>query len=530
MGSKKNFKIRSGARTTSKTQQKALIKKAKAVRKDPDLILPVCLGKCFSCPFKKVRRNLYKIQDKADNERFLENRSNKGDPISRAYAATLTLVHTKKAPFLGRMRTPSGEVGYVFRGKAKKEKLIGVQYYDNPLYRIFLVMDIVKKKKIHIYSGKDKMYCTGKVPEPPEEFIKDSIKALKVDLKKHKDLYTCKHLNPKDIMSEEASQLPYIMVKWKSGGITIAACQNCVKSKKEYIFGSLGRFIASKDIKKDFRVSVFSKPICRSKCKNCIVDDVYDVDVELIEDYKNGEFIDDMLITKYIEDLKEAYKRGKSTKYIADGVCYGEGKKKFIEALNPSLEEERAITLMLDKIVDPIIMERASTARFLSEFWDTYKEEVLIEISKDKKFVKKLLADETRSLSPNQMIRESNIHYNVENILSKLPIFDKLSPAARFADEIGRVYMAKGDEETEREIERTRGTQTKVNMIAAALLFALNREGRKWQFTKEEGDFGMHIKPIARKFLESTPKNYAKNLKKLIASTGSTEDIIKKKV
>jgi hypothetical protein len=141
-----------------------------------------------------------------------------------------------------------------------------------------------------------------------------------------------------------------------------------------------------------------------------------------------------------------------------------------------------------------------------------------------------LLADETKDLSPNQMIREANIHYNVENILSKLPTFDKLSPAARFADEIGRVYMAKGDEETERQIEKTRGTQTKVNKIAAALLFALNREGRKWQFTKEEGDFGMHIKDTGRKFLESTPKNYAKNLQKLIKATGSTEDILLKKV
>ena len=90
--------------------------------------------------------------------------------------------------------------------------------------------------------------------------------------------------------------------------------------------------------------------------------------------------------------------------------------------------------------------------------------------------------------------------------------------------------MAKGDEETERYIERNRGTQTKVNKIAAALLFALNREGRKWQFTKEEGDFGMHIKPIAKKFLNSTPKTYAKNLQKLIGATGSTEDILAKRV
>jgi hypothetical protein len=526
MGRKKNFKIRSGARTTSKAQQKQLIKKAKALRKDPDLILPECQGKCFRCPFNKVRRSLYKISDKSDNERFLESRSNKGDPISRAYAATLTLIHTKKAPFLGRLRTPQGEVGYVFRGKAKKEKLIGVQYYDNPFWRMFLVADIVKKKKLHMYSSKDKMYCTGKVADPPEEFVKETLKSLKVDLRKHKHLYTCKHLDPKDVLNENPVQYPYILVKWISGEVTVAACHNCVKSKKEFLFGSLGKFIADKDIKRDFDVSVFSKPVCRSKCKKCIVEEVYEVDEDLLEDYKNAEIIDDGLITKYIEDLKKAYKRGRGIKFIAEGVCYGEAKEEFLKAMNPSLEEERAIKLILDEIKDPIIMDRATTSRFLSEYWDVYKEEALVEISKDKKFVKEMLADETRSLSPNQMIREANIHYNVENILSKLPTFEKMSPVARFADEVGRVFMAKGDEETERYIEKNRGTQTKVNKIAAALLFALNREGRKWQFTSAEGDFGMHIKPIAKKFLESTPKNYKRNLQKLISSTGSTEKIV----
>lgn len=526
MGRKgKNFRIRSGARTTSKTQEKELIKKAKALQKDPDLVLPECKGECFRCPFKKVRKNLYRIQDNSDSEKFLENRSNKGDPISRAYAATLTLVHTKKAPFLARLKTPFGEVGYMFRGKAKREKLIGVQYYDHPQWRLFSVLDIVKKKKLNIYSAKDKMYCTGKVPNPPKQFVLDTVKALKVDLKKHGKMFHCKHISPHDIKDLNPTTVPYILIDWNSAGVTLAACQNCVASKQEYMMGTLTRFIAAKEVKHDFDVTVISKPICKSKCKDCLIEETVETDPDLVDDYKRGEMIDIGLIEKHTEDMKEAYRQAKRKIFITEGYCYGSDEEAFITALNPSLEEERAIRVILNNLTEPVFMEKATTSRFFSEFWETHKKEVLMEIAKDKKYVKRILEDKTKDLSPNQMIREAKIHYNIKNILSKLPDFKNLSPVARFADEVGREYLAKGDEEAERYIERTRGTSIKKNKVAAAFLFALNREGKKWQFTKEEGEFGEHIKPIAKQFLESNPKTYAKNLQKLIKATGSTEKI-----
>jgi hypothetical protein len=181
---------------------------------------------------------------------------------------------------------------------------------------------------------------------------------------------------------------------------------------------------------------------------------------------------------------------------------------------------------MLENIRDTVVLDKPTTNRFYAQYWDRYKEEVLTSISKDKAFVKGMLKDATKALTPSNMIQEATIHYNVKNILSKLPRFEGPSPVAHFADEVGRVYKSKGPQEAERHIERFRTGDSKTSLIAAALLFALNQEGKRWQFSKEEAEFANYIKPAAKRFLEASPDEYAAALQALISSTGSTEKIL----
>lgn len=520
-----NIRIRTGARTTSKVQEKELVRKAKALLKDPELILPECQGKCFLCPFNRVRRKAYKIVANSDDLHYLEKRAEHGEPISRAYAATVTLVHTKKAPFLGRLKTPFGEVAFLVRGKAAREKLIGVQYYDDPYWRLFSVLDIVKSRNLHIYSAKDKMYCTGKVAKPPKRFIDDTMSGLKFDLKPHGNLHVCRHIEPEGIKNERPMPFPYLRIDWISAGVTIAVCDICLRAKNQYLFGSLSRLIAARDSKDDFEIRIVTKPMCDKKCEVCHLKEEIELDEDLVEKYKTGELTDIPLLEKHMGQVNEEYRGKKARLIVAGGICYGKSKERFLKALNPPLDEEKAVRFILDNIKESVVLDRPSTNRFFAQYWDKYKEEVLISISKDKAFVKGMLKDETKTLTPSNMIQEASIHYNVKNILSKLPHFENISHVARFADEVGRVYKSKGPQEAERHIERFRTNDPKTSLIAAALLFALNLEGKRWQFAKEEAEFAQYIKPIAKKFLEAAPEEYASALQALISSTGSTEKI-----
>jgi hypothetical protein len=196
----RRYRIRTGARAASKVQEKELIKKAKRLSRNPELIIPQCGGECRRCIFDKTRAQLRRVQQamEAGNERLLSGYAKHGDALARAYAATLSIALAGKAPYLAVFRTPFGEVPYAYRGKAKREKLIGVQYFDDPKLRLLSVVDLVHKRGLHIYSAKDTMTCTGREPKPPSQFVQQMLQGLKypfpalsTSAKVRGNLYTC---------------------------------------------------------------------------------------------------------------------------------------------------------------------------------------------------------------------------------------------------------------------------------------------------------------------------------------------------
>jgi hypothetical protein len=49
---------------------------------------------------------------------------------------------------------------------------------------------------------------------------------------------------------------------------------------------------------------------------------------------------------------------------------------------------------------------------------------------------------------------------------------------------------------------------------------------RKWQFSREESEFGMHLSPWARRMLDSTGGAYAEALKELVLQSGAGEEVL----
>ena len=213
MPSRKQYRIRTGARAASKVQEKDLVRKAKRVKRHPELILPTCEGTCGSCPFDKIGRKIKKIQQYADDKNQLKKFSAWGDPLARAYAATLTIALEGKAPYLAVFKTPFGNVTYAYRGKTKREKLVGVQYFDDPKWRLLAVLDIVKRKKLYIYSTTEEMICTGKEPAPPKKFIQETVGTLKTHLEKKGKMHVCPHLDPIKVKKSKIHEIVTLIKK-----------------------------------------------------------------------------------------------------------------------------------------------------------------------------------------------------------------------------------------------------------------------------------------------------------------------------
>ena len=165
---KKIRRVRTFARTATKSQEKKLIDNAKKLREDPFLILPDCSDSICDKYFKKIRKRLLKVAKFKDDIDKLEKFANKKG-LDAALAGTLSLAISEKAPYLGVIKFPTGDITYAQRGRADKEKQAGIQHFDDPVLRLLCFKDVALKKNIHLYSWDSGFVSTGLKPNPPKE-------------------------------------------------------------------------------------------------------------------------------------------------------------------------------------------------------------------------------------------------------------------------------------------------------------------------------------------------------------------------
>ena len=112
-----------------------------------------------------------------------------------------------------------------------------------------------------------------------------------------------------------------------------------------------------------------------------------------------------------------------------------------------------------------------------------------------------------------------------QDILLQLPHYNSLPPLARFSENVARTYKTFGKKNAISEIKK-RLDSSKGRSLAYAFLLALNKgEDTKWQYYKQEIEYGDFLKEYAKNLLDAKPNNYNKALKNLLTASGSTEKI-----
>jgi len=220
-----------GPRAPPKSQERALIERAKSLRKDYTPLIPECIGDCDASIFNRIERSLSLVQRFADDPRRLPKFASHGELIARGYAAMLMIADAGKVPYTAVAPTPFGEAIYAVRGKMPKEVLIGTQHHDDKRLLLLAYMYLAMKKRLYFYATKNTLYCTGRVPAPPEEYVKEALRRIPYRLSRDGKKLMCKHL-------KEGESAPYLRILWKSQGIEISVCEQCL-SEDANLFGKL---------------------------------------------------------------------------------------------------------------------------------------------------------------------------------------------------------------------------------------------------------------------------------------------------
>jgi hypothetical protein len=165
-----------GVKATPKALEKGLIETSKMLRDNPAIIIPQCSGeKCSKCRFDKVQRKIEKVSNFKDDPEKLNKLAKRGDQLVRAYAAAISLAASGKIPYLTAAQLPVGEVSFAVRGKVDREKLIGIQHFDDPDLRLLAYFDIAKKRDLHIYSTDERLFCSEGGAKVPEKYVTEML-------------------------------------------------------------------------------------------------------------------------------------------------------------------------------------------------------------------------------------------------------------------------------------------------------------------------------------------------------------------
>jgi len=509
---KKFRRMRTFARTASKSMEKQLVENAKQLQKDPYLILPDCEDNYSEIIFKKIKKRLEKTDRFKDDAKKLEKLSKKRD-LSGALAGTLLIAHSEKAPYLAVAKFPTGDITYAKRGRADKSQLIAVQHYDDPILRLLGIKNIALKTKMHVYSWDQGYISTGREPKPPKDFIDFIIKKIQLTLKNN--IATCGHIKTETAKNKETMDENYLYIKWKSADIIFAICENCAKTKKNTIF-NITKYMIEPDISNDFEIEIVGQAV---KGKKPASDGRQ---TQFIDEYLSGELSDVEFIRKNMKQREESIRESGEKVFILDGVSYGDDLEKFIKMLKPNKFEKEGLEVILEQIDEPVVFNNATPNKVLEKYWKDHGLKTINSIIDDKNMAEKFFSLDDQ---PSEVLELVFNYKERQEILAQLPRYKSLPPLARFIDNAARIYKTFGGKKTLLEIKKE-PDNPKAKSIAYAFLLVFGKgKDKKWKYSQVEIEYGEFLKDYVKKLLDSKPDEYHKALQELLTVSGSSENI-----
>lgn len=496
-----------GIKATPKSLEKDLLARAGKLADDPSVLIPKCEGKCWRCPYDKLLKKMEKVQQSRDDAETLQAIAMHGDQLVRAYAATISLVPSGKVPFLSTRQTPKGQISFAVRGKVDPERLIGVQYFDDPDLRLLAYFEDARAQKLHIYSSSAGLWCASEGPQAPKSFVEEVIEQAPYDITKDD---SCGH----------PGSVSGLSITWRSVGRRLFICQDCVGDVN--LQHHLTARIAAPDPSDDFEVDVVYSPRCSRGAQTCGCQERSPLNADLLESYRNSNINDQKLVEEGRAYRIEYLRTHGDGALVLGNSCYQGRLEEFLANMKGSEAERMAVSGLLHTRPVSVVSESDQAGKIIADLWPTHGE-ALLSIVASEDVAKRVFA--MQNLTPPQMVNEARRLELASGIAAKLPDYAELGELAGMADALARAYKVEGKAAMARTLDRFRLKDHKSKAVAYGFLAAAGEaEGRTWQFTKEEIDYGNYLKTFAATMLEAHGNDYDGALRNLLTASGSSEN------
>ncbi len=155
---------KSSLRTAAGTVQDQFLSRLRELREDPTLCLPDCIGREPGA-LARLRRGLERLKA---GKVPLAARFDRH--VLGAAAKAIKLAEWDAAPRLLDAKIAGQRRFYLQRGHVNRMCSLGVQNHDEARVLMVAYGTMAKRHGLHFFAGK-RLWCTGKIPQPPQEWI-----------------------------------------------------------------------------------------------------------------------------------------------------------------------------------------------------------------------------------------------------------------------------------------------------------------------------------------------------------------------
>lgn len=504
--------MRTQLRAASKVQERELQAKAAALTEDPGRIVPACHG--HRTHFARAQRGVARVWAIKDHEAKLSFWTRWGHPIARAFAATLLVARGDAEQIIMlQMKTPLGTVPIAVRGKAKREHLVGIQYFDDRKLRLFLVSDLVKKKGLAFYSMPEGgIACGGSQARPPPEFVRAEAEAL--GLMKDPEGWACAH-------AIHASEK--LTLHWKAAGAKLRKCAACAREGNT--LHTIVQHIAARGVLEAFEVQVDLEPLPQKGQAPAELPAKVPLDPSALERYKKGEIDDAGLLQAQRAARLAGLRTLPGPLYANGGVVYGRDVEAFLDSLGPKPLERAALAAVLAGHDKPVVVEGGTPAKVLAELWKERGLAALEAVAGSAEVAKAIYdAHDVASKGVGPALQQAQARGLRHATDAALPTYRDLPPAPRLADAVARAHRAHGKAAALAALERNEDPRLKGLVHAFELALGAG-QGKEWKYGPTEQDLARTLEPKAAALLAVPPSEYDAALRALARAAGVSEEL-----
>lgn len=500
MAGKKRLRMR-GVKHTSKRLEDDLLEKSRALAANPGVLRPQCAGNCRKCVFDKPFKQIDGLARIKNNPDALVKEASKlgGDDIVRAYAGTVSLAAAGSVPLLASGKIGGETVSYAVRGTVNATKLIGCQYYDDPMKRLLLYTDAVKKNRLHLYSFGEALVCSD-APNMPEDYLYDAFWETPYEF-------------PEDGLSCGHQTSAVLEIHIKSLDETVSICENCARSTStlSHIISRIGAVDPMDDI--EVRV--------RHKYHSAGESGIEAVTGDRLKEYMAGKVTDDVLVQSVKRSVLGQFKGGSSATYIIGTENYGSDLDGFISALEGDEREIATLRRFLEENSRPIVVKTPRCSEVLSNLWDTDWRE-LVTVHTDAETAA-MIGDASKG-QPGAVLAKAYGIYISADVVASLPAFRRPGPMTQIADSLAKAAKVGGAAMVAESASKTALRDNRSRSLVAAFVIATGGEP-EIKLSAEERDFAEYLVPFVKNVIAADGQKYRDTMGTLLVASGSNEKL-----